>query len=133
MQSSAMKHDPQVVYFDAQDLADFFAFQSVHLTHGESADCALWQRREALVEDFPEITTLDQLGRRSMPIVWRAIGVPMALPGVRSIEKLSVLWSGVEVFADRGFTTGTSKVIDDLVLQDSDQPRSLRPRPSKFS
>ena len=52
MQPGAVQHNPQVVHFDAEDLADLFALKTVDLSQRESTSGALWQRRETVVEIF---------------------------------------------------------------------------------
>jgi hypothetical protein len=42
MEASAMKHNPKVVHFNAQNLADLFALKTVDLPQSESAGCAFW-------------------------------------------------------------------------------------------
>ena len=116
VQSSAVKHDPEIIYFNAQNVADFFAFKTFHLAQRESADRPLRQWRETVVKNLPKITPLHQFRGRRMPIVWRPIVVPMTLPRLGSLEKLSMLWSFVKFFADWRLTTDATKVINDLVF-----------------
>ena len=59
VQPRAMEHDPEVVHFNAQNLANFFTFKTLNFAQSESADSALRQWRETVVENFPEITALD--------------------------------------------------------------------------
>ena len=63
----------------------------------------------------------------------RVIVVPMTLPWLRSLEKLAVLRAFVRFFAEWSLTNGAPKMIDDLVLQNPDQPGALRATPFKFS
>ena len=51
-----------------------------------------------------------------MPIGWRVVVIPVTLPFIRALEKLTVFWPIVSFFADWSFTTGPPKVIDDLVF-----------------
>jgi hypothetical protein len=132
MQTGAVKHDPKVVCFDTQNLADFFGSKTVHLAQSESTRRPLRQGREAIAKNFPEITALQQLRRRRMPLIGRAICVPMTLPSVRSFKKLAVFRTFVTFLADRSLTPKASKMIYDLMFQDSDQPGSLRTSPFKM-
>lgn len=68
-----MKHNPEIVCFDAQNLADLFAFETVDFAQGESTSGALRQRRETVVEYFPEVVAFDQLRWRCMPLIRRVI------------------------------------------------------------
>src|SRR6185369_17063936 len=126
MQSSTVEHDPEVVHFNAQDLADLFAFQTVNLAQSESAGDTLWQGRQTVVEYFPEVATLDQFRRRCMPFVRRVIGVPMTLPWSRALKELEMFRTFVRLFAERRLAHSATKMIDDLVLENPDEPGSLR-------
>src|SRR4029079_4090254 len=132
MQPSTVQHDPKVIHFNAQNLADLFAFETVHLAQSESTRGALRQRRETVVKHFPEVVALDQLRRRYMPFIWRVIVVPMTLPGPGFIKELAVLRAFVRFFAERSFPSGTPKVIDDLMFENPDQPGALRSTSLEF-
>src|SRR5687768_12540851 len=116
MQPGTVKHDPKVVYFDAQNLANFFAFKTLHLAQCESTDRTLRQWRKTVVKNLPEIAPFHQLSRSCMPIVWRIIVVPVPLPLIRPLKKLPVLWPFVRFLSDWSLTTDAPKVIDDLVF-----------------
>src|ERR1051325_6538619 len=126
MQSSAVQHNPKVVYFNTQNLADLFALQTIDFTQRESTSGALRQRRETVVKYFPEVAALDQLRWCCVPFIWRVIIVPMTLPWIRSFKEFAVLGTFVRLFAERSLTPGPPKVIDDLVLEDPNEPGSLR-------
>src|SRR5215467_4757765 len=114
MQSSAMKHNPKVVHFYAQNLADLFTLETVNLAQRESTGGALRQRRETLVEYFPEVVALDQFRRRCVPLIGRVIRIPVTLPRPRSFEELAVLGAFVRFFAERSLSDSAPKMIDDL-------------------
>src|SRR6185503_7679572 len=61
-----------------------------------------------------------------MPIVWCSINNPMTLPLILAVKKLMVIGTFVSSFADGCLPTNASKMIDDLVFQDSHQPGTLR-------
>ena len=61
-----------------------------------------------------------------MPVSRRMIGVPVTIPWSGPIEELTMLRTILGFLTERSLTHSASKVIDDLVFQDSDQPRSLR-------
>src|ERR1051326_4260103 len=92
MQPSAVQHNPEIVYFNAQDLADLFALQTVDFTQRKSTGNALRQGREAIVKYFPEVAALDQLRRCCVPFIWRVIVVPMTLPRFGRSKNFG--WSG---------------------------------------
>ena len=50
----------------------------------------------------------------------------MPLPWIRSFKEFAVLGTFVRLFAERGLTPGTPKMIDNLMLQNSHEPGSLR-------
>src|SRR4051794_819202 len=100
MQPSAMQNHPEVIHFNAQNLANLFTFETVHLTQRECARGALRQRRETVVENFPEVITLHQFRRRRMPIGRRIIGVPVTVPWTGSFEELAVLLAFVRFLAE---------------------------------
>src|SRR5690242_19799802 len=127
-----MQHNPKVVHFNAQNLADFFTLKTVNLAQRESTSGTLRQRREAVVIYFPEIVALDQLCRRCMPFVWRIVVIPMTLPRLGPFKKLAVLGTFIRFFTEWGLTRRAPKVIDDLVFQNPDEPRALRSAPLKF-
>src|SRR6185369_7251471 len=129
MQSRAVQHDPKVVHFDAENLADLFALQTVNLSQSESTSSALRQRRETVVEYFPEVVTLDQLRWRCMPLIRRVISVPMALPWSGSFKELAMLRAFIRFFAEWGFAANAPEMIHDLMFQDTDQPGTFRAAP----
>src|SRR5690349_4656910 len=126
MQPCAVQHDPEVVYSNAQDLADLFTFKTVHFAQRESTGSALRQRRKTVVEYFPEVAALDQFRRRCMPFIGRVVVVPMALPRFRPFEELAVLGTFIRLFAERSLTHSTAKMINYLMFENPDEPRSLR-------
>src|ERR1044072_3333443 len=126
MQPSTVKNNPEVVHFNAQNLADLFALQTINLAQRESTRSALRQWRETVVIHFPEIAALDQFRRRCMPFIWRVILVPMTLPGFGAFKKLAVLRTFIRLFAERSLTRRAPEMIDDLMLQNPDEPGSLR-------
>src|ERR1044072_3904226 len=67
-----------------------------------------------------------------MPFIGRVIRVPMTLPWLRSLKELAVLRAFVRFFAERRFPASASKMIDDLMLENSDEPGSLRSASLKF-
>src|ERR1041384_1823444 len=67
-----------------------------------------------------------------MPFIGRVIGVPMTLPWTRSLEELAVLGTFIRFFAERSLTSGAPKVIDNLMLQNRDEPGALRGTPLEF-
>src|ERR1043165_4634788 len=125
MQPGTVQHYPKVIYFNTQQLADLFTLETVNLAQGECAGGTLWQRRQAVVEYFPEVVPFDQLRRCYVPFTGSVTVVPMALPGFRSFEELTVLRPLVRFFAERGFPAGATKVIHDLVLEYSCEPGSF--------
>src|SRR5690348_7690112 len=129
MQPRAVEHDPEVVYSNAQDLADLFTLESVHFAQGKSARSALRQRREAVVEYFPKVAALDQFRRRRVPLIGRIIVVPMALPRLWPFEELAVLGTFIRIFAERRLTHSAPKMIDYLMFENANEPRSLRATP----
>src|SRR6185369_5253361 len=92
----------------------------------------LRQRREAVAIYFPEVAALDQFCRCRMPIIGRVIGIPMTLPRPGPFKKLAMLGTFIRFFTDGGFTRCAPKMIDDLVLQNPDEPGALRSAPLKF-
>jgi hypothetical protein len=42
MQPRTMQHDPKIIHFNAQDLADLFTLKTVNLAQRESTGGALW-------------------------------------------------------------------------------------------
>src|ERR1044071_5537437 len=67
-----------------------------------------------------------------MPFIWCVIVVPVTLPGLGPFKKLAVLGTFIRFFTERGFTHCAPKMIDDLVLQNPDEPGALRSAPLKF-
>src|SRR5689334_21883668 len=67
-----------------------------------------------------------------MPLIWRVIVAPMTLPGIRSFKELVMIRIFVCTFAQRSFTPNAAKVVDNLMLEDPNQPRSLRAAPFKL-
>src|SRR5215213_3740641 len=132
MQSSAVQHNPKVVHFNAQDLADFFTLKTVNLAQGESTSGTLRQRREAVIKYLPEVAALDQLRGRCVPFIWRVIIVPMTLPWIRSFKEFAVLGTFIRFFTEWGLTHRAPKMIDDLVFQNPNEPGALRSAPLKF-
>src|ERR1041385_1887773 len=132
MQSSAVQHHPKVVHFNAQNLADFFTLKTVNFAQCESAGGALRQGREAVVIYFPEVVAFNQLCRRCMPFVWRIVVIPMTLPRLGPFKKLAMLGTFIRFFTEWGLRRRAAKMIDDLVLQNPDEPRALRSAPLKF-
>src|SRR5262247_1041313 len=126
MQSSAVQHNPKVVHFNTQNLADFFTLKTVNLAQRESTRSSLRQGREAVVIYFPEIVALDQFCRRCMPFVWGVIVIPMTLPRLGPFKKLAVLGTFIRLFTEGGLTPCAPKMIDDLVFQNPDEPGALR-------
>src|SRR5215813_11862001 len=132
MQPSAVEHNPKIVHFNAQNLADLFAFQTIDFTQRESTGSSLRQGREAVVIYFPEIVALDQLCRRCMPFIWRVIVIPMTLPRLGPFKKLAVLGTFIRFFTEGSLTHYAPKMIDDLVFQNPDEPGAFRSAPLKF-
>src|SRR5215813_1164780 len=132
MQPSAVQHNPEVVHFNAQNLADLFAFKTVNLAQRESTGSSLRQGREAVVIYFPEIVALDQLCRRCMPFIWRVIVIPMTLPRLGPFKRLAVLGTFIRFFTEWSLTHRAPKMIDDLVFQNPDEPGAFRSAPLKF-
>src|ERR1041385_5218688 len=132
MQSSAVQHDPKVVHFNAQNLADFFTLKTVNLAQRESTSGTLRQRREAIVIYFPEVVSFNQLCRRCMPFIWGVIIIPMTLPRLGPFKKLAVLGTFIRFLTEWSLTRRAPKMIDDLVLQNPDEPGALRSASLKF-
>src|ERR1043166_2695590 len=132
MESSAMKHDPKVVHFDAQNLADLLAFQTIDFTKRESTGGTVRQGREAVAVHFPEVAALDQFCRCCMPFIWRVVVVPMTLPRLGPFKKLAMLGTFIRFFTEGSLTRCAPKMIDDFVFQNADQPGALRSAALKF-
>src|SRR6185369_11546690 len=126
MQSSAMQHHPEIVHFNAQNLADLFAFQTVNFAQSECTGDALRQGRKTVVKYFPEVTAFNQLRRRCMPFIGRVVGVPMTLPWSRPVKELEMFRTFVRLFAQRRLAHCATKMIDDLMLENPHEPGSLR-------
>src|SRR5690242_4942541 len=126
MQPRAMQHHPEIIHLDAQELANLFTLETVDLAQRERARSALRQRRKTVAKNFPEVVALDQLSRRRMPIGGRIILIPVTVPWSGFVKEFTVIRTFVRLLTERSLTHGATKVIDDLVLQDSDQPRALR-------
>jgi hypothetical protein len=67
-----------------------------------------------------------------MPVAGRIIGVPVAFPFISSFKELVVFRTFVNSFSDGSFAFGFAEVVDDLVLQNSDQPGSFRAAAFEF-
>src|SRR5689334_5434441 len=126
VQTCPMKHYPQIVYANAQNLANLFALQAVHFTQSKRAGRPLRQRRETIAEDLPEVAALNQLRRRGVPLARGAVGVPMPYPLVASFKEIGMFGTFVESFTDGSFALSLPKMIDDLVFEYSHQPSPFR-------
>jgi hypothetical protein len=56
----------------------------------------------------------------------------MTLPWPRFVEEFAVLRSFVRFFTERSLAAGAPKVVDNLVLQNSDEPRAFRSTSLEF-
>src|ERR1041385_8450024 len=67
-----------------------------------------------------------------MPLIWGVIVVPMTLPRLGPFKKFAVLRTVIRFFTEWCLTHRAPKMIDDLVLQNPDEPGTLRSAPLKF-
>jgi hypothetical protein len=67
-----------------------------------------------------------------MPLIGRVIVSPVPLPRFRALEEFAVLRAFVRFFAEWSLSYSASKMIDDLVLENPDEPRSFRPASFKL-
>src|SRR5437667_12603396 len=132
MQARAMKHDPQIVYFNAQHFADFFTRKTVNFAQSKSACRPLGQRRKTIVKNSPKIAPLDQLGWRRVPVARCIIGIPVIRPFIRSGKELWMLGTLVFLLTKRSLSRKAPKMVGDFVFQDSDQPGSFGTPTLKF-
>ena len=67
-----------------------------------------------------------------MPFIWRVIVIPMALPWLGPFKKLAMLGTFIRFFTEGSLPHCAPKMIDDLVLQNPDEPGALRCASLKF-
>src|SRR5438105_8990645 len=112
-----MKHHPQIVYRDAEHVTNLFAGQTVDLTERKRARGPRRQGCEAVAENAPEITVLNEICGTSVPLSRSIIVTPMILPLVWALEEFIVLRTFIRSFAEWRFATMPPKLIGNLVLQ----------------
>src|ERR1700730_7846051 len=120
-----MQHHPEVIHQKTKTLTNLFTSQTVDLAQRKRTRRSRWKWRQAIVEDPEEITLLEQIRRRGVPIAWRVIRFPMTGPLACATEELIVLRPLVLFFADGRLSHKPSEMIRDLVFENAYQPCAL--------
>jgi len=123
-----VQHHPEIAVRDRKNRANLFARDVVHFSHRENVAHFLRKFRKAIAHRLPEFGAMHDLVRLRLPFFWTFLMVPKA-----DRNKLSQALVGKEFqIGKRRFAPQFSKIIHDLVFQDSTKPGSLRGTPAKF-
>jgi len=61
-----------------------------------------------------------------VPLIWRVVVGPMTLPRLGPLEEFAVVRAFVRLLTEGSLAAGAPKMIDDLMLENTHEPGSLR-------
>jgi len=123
--AGSVHHYPEIIRRKPEDLADLTALKPVHLAHRKAISNAFGQFAKTILKHTKKLVLLKNLFRRLVPYARTERIVPVIFEFIRSLEKRIKFGQVRFRRIERYLTTSLSKMIDQLVFQNTDEPCPL--------